>query len=110
MSLDVDGVQLVRAHGEIDVVTARSALAGLPELVRASSALVLDLSEVTFFDSSGVRLVDALAREIFKQDSAFRVVAPTGSRARRVLDLVGMTDPLVCEDVATAVAQVRAPQ
>jgi anti-anti-sigma factor len=105
-----DGVRLVRAHGELDVVASRSLLARLPELIEPVAPLVLDLSEVTFFDSSGVRLVDRLAREQARQHCGFRVVAPAGARARRVLDVVGMSEQLVCEDLATAVEQVLPPR
>ena len=104
---DEHGVRVLRAQGEIDVLSVAPALEQAPSLVRGVQGVVLDLSQVTFFDSSGVRLVDRLAREASRAGTAYRVVAPAGSTARRVLELVGLASLLVDEDLATAVAAVR---
>lgn len=95
-----DGVRVVRLTGEVDVVSTRVPY----EELAPPGALVLDLSDVSFFDSSGVRLVDRVARE---HQGRLRVVAPRGGRARRVLDLVGYGSELVAEDVEQAVAALR---
>lgn len=97
------GVRVVRATGEVDVVSASA----LEEQLPAEGALVLDLSATTFFDSAGVRLVHRLARAHADRGHGFRVVAPPGGRARRVLDLVGFTE-VVSDDLDTAVAGVSA--
>jgi anti-sigma B factor antagonist len=102
-----DGVRLLCAEGELDVITAPPLLPDLARLVAGASGVVLDLSGVTFFDSSGVRLVDRLARECGRIATPVRVVAPRGSAPRRVLELVGLTDDLVAEDMAEAVTAVR---
>lgn len=103
------GVHVLRARGEVDVLTTRTAMVDLPALVRPGLPLVVDLSEVTFFDSSGLRLLDALVRECAVHGDALRVVAPRGGRARRVLDLVGMSDGLAFEDLDAALEAVRTP-
>lgn len=102
-----DDVRVLRASGEIDVVTWRDGIGEVPSLVQHGLPLVLDLTDVTFCDSSGVRLLDALARECGRHRAAFRVVAPPGTRGRRVLDLVGIGEGLACDDLDTALAQVR---
>lgn len=102
-----DGVRVLCAHGEVDVVTARDAMVDLPTLVRPGLPMVVDLSQVTFFDSSGVRLLDALARQCAAHGDAFRVVAPRGGRARRVLDLVGMSEGLAFDDLDAAIEAGR---
>lgn len=101
------GVRVLYAHGEVDVLTARKAMADLPTLLRPGLPMVVDLSQVTFFDSSGLRLLDAVARECAAHGDAFRVVAPRGGRARRVLDLVGMSDGLAFDDLDAALEAVR---
>ena len=103
---DHDGARVVVLAGEVDVLVAPRAAARLRELVDDAPALVLDLSGVTFFDSSGVRLLDELARLCAGRGVPWCVVAPTGGPSRRVLELVGMAGPEVVADRAAALAQV----
>jgi len=104
---DDDGVTVLRARGELDVAVVPALLPGLPALVSAAEAVVLDLTAVTFFDSSGVRLVDRLARECARAQAPFRVVAPPRSASRQVLDVVGLADALASDDLAGALRFVR---
>jgi anti-sigma B factor antagonist len=99
--------RILRADGELDVTSVPPVLATAASLVEGAHGIVLDLSAVTFFDSSGVRLVDRLSREASRVGAAYRVVAPSGSTARRVLHLVGLAALLADEDPATALAAVR---
>lgn len=100
-------LRVLRAAGELDVLGVASLLDQVPDLVKGATAVVLDLTDVTFFDSSGVRLVDTLLRRSDAAGAAFRVVAPPGSRSRRVLDLVGMSEGLAEDDLDTALATLR---
>lgn len=113
MTLEVvpapDGVRLLRAHGELDVLATEELTRDAARLAGGTGPLVLDLSLVTFFDSAGVRFVDWLARECARTGWPFRVVAPKGTRARRVLDVVGLSKGLATDDVDAAVEQVRSP-
>ena len=104
---DDGGVRVLRAEGELDVNAVPAMLASAASFVEGTTGLVLDLSAATFFDSSAVRLVDRLSREASRAGIGFRVVAPKGSVARRVLDLVGLAALLADDDLATAVATVR---
>ncbi|HVM29101.1 MAG TPA: STAS domain-containing protein [Mycobacteriales bacterium] len=97
-----DGARILRASGELDVVVVPALLPSVTGLVDGVSAVVLDLTDVTFFDSSGVRLVDRLMRECARAGPGFRVVAPRGHPARRVLEIVGLAGSLVAEDLAAA--------
>jgi anti-sigma B factor antagonist len=100
------GVRVLRAEGELDVTSVPAVLAGAPGTTDGAAGLVLDLTAVTFFDSSGVRLADRLSREAARAGIGYRVVAPPGSPARRVLELVGLAALLVDDDLATAVRTV----
>jgi anti-anti-sigma factor len=106
----VQGVRLVRVSGELDVTSVDSLLADLATSTGPPAPLVLDLSQVSFFDSAAVRLVDRLARDIGGRGHGFCVLAPPGCRARRVLDLVGLSEGLVSDDRASAVKRVRPPR
>ena len=94
--------------GELDVATVPDVLGRVPELVPGASALVVDLSEVSFLDSSGVRFLHRLARACEQAGTGLRVVTPPVCRARRVLDIVGMT-LLVVDDLPSARAALAAP-
>jgi anti-anti-sigma factor len=104
---DHGGVRVLQADGDLDVLAVPALLTDAASLVAGARGVVLDLSAVTFFDSSGVRLVDRLAREASRAGAAYRVVAPAGGPARRVLELVGLAALLADEDLASAVAAVR---
>ncbi len=100
------GLRVLHATGELDVVSVPPLLPTVPGLVAGAAGVVLDLGGVVFLDSSGVRLVDRLARECGATGTAFRVSAPRGAPARRVLELVGMAAVLGADDVATALAEL----
>lgn len=102
-----DGVRVLCGTGELDAVTAPPLLATVGALVEGAGGVVLDLREVSFLDSSGVRLVDRLARECARRGARLRVVAPHGVPARRVLEIVGLVEGLVADTEAEAVAAVR---
>ena len=97
-----DAVRVLRASGELDAVVAPPLLEQVSGWVHGAGAVVVDLTGVTFFDSSGVRLVDRVARECGRAGADFRVVAPAGGTPRRVLEIVGMAE-LVRDDVAAAI-------
>ena len=101
-----DGVRVLAASGEMDVTVAPAILPEVPALVSGARAVVLDLSALTFFDSAGVRLVDQLARECARGGEPFAVVAPPAGPSRRVLELVGLADALVVDDVEAALERV----
>jgi anti-anti-sigma factor len=103
------GTTVLRASGELDVAAVPALLPEVAALVAAAGSVVLDLSDVTFFDSSGVRLVDRITRECDAQATPFRVVAPPGGPARRVLELVGMADAVASDDLAAAIRAVTHP-
>lgn len=103
---DVAGASVVVLAGEVDARVTPDVRSRLPEVVEQGRPVVLDLSEVTFFDSSGVRLVDLLARSCAEHGLRWRVVAPGRSPARRVLELVELDGPEVVEDRAVALLQV----
>ncbi len=94
--------------GELDVVSVPAVLERVPDLVAGASGVVVDLREVSFLDSSGVRFLHRLAHTGATTGTGVRVVAPPESRARRVLDIVGMT-LIVDDDLDSARASLQQP-
>jgi anti-sigma B factor antagonist len=66
---------------------------------------VVDLSDVDFCDSSGLRALLGEAREAQISGGALAIVAPAGTAVRRLLELCGLTEVLVVwEDRRRALA------
>jgi anti-sigma B factor antagonist len=92
-----DGDRLViRLIGELDVSTARHASDVTLAALQASEAgrLDVDLSALTFCDSTGIRTLMALQRSAAARGGAVRLVHPQ-DRVRRIFEAVGLDDVLV---------------
>ena len=91
---------LAHLSGVIDLSNVEALGARLERAVTNHAlGLVLDLSGVTYLDSTGVRLIYRLARELGDRQQSLRLVVPDGSRIRRVLVLAGVASvALVVQD------------
>ena len=86
-----NNVTTVTLSGEIDHHSARSMTAQLEEVISTllPMRLVLDLSGVTFMDSSGIAVVMRTHRQLTRHGGTLRVVSiPT--QPRKVLDAAGV--------------------
>lgn len=84
------GVTVVRVVGDVDLATSPRLKEALDEAIRSGSdAVRLDMSDVTFLDSSGISvLVDAQQR---LQDASSKLVLHgVGDHVRRVLEISGL--------------------
>ena len=81
-------VLVARLDGEIDSSNAselgHALAASLPS---AASVLALDLSGVTYLDSSGVELLFELGRSLAARRQTIRLIVPETAPVRRVLEL-----------------------
>lgn len=86
-----DGVVVARVGGEIDSSNASELRLALSErLPSATNALVLDLSDVTYLDSSGIQLLFELGKRLGARRQMMRLVVPENAPMRRVLELSDM--------------------
>jgi anti-anti-sigma factor len=84
----------VRVSGEIDLSTVEEVRAGaMGGAGPAPDRLVLDLRDVTFMDTSGIRLLVELMRREAEGGPALVVVEAHPS-VRRLLDIAGLTPQL----------------
>jgi anti-sigma B factor antagonist len=83
-------VAVLRIHGDIDLVTARQLTARCLQIARQGVGnVVVDATEVTFFDARGVSaLIEA--RSAFQPDGTFRVVA--SPPVRKLLELLHLQE------------------
>ncbi len=87
-----EGVNVAVA-GEIDLATAAEFEAALREQL-AAAPVRLDLRGLSFMDSSGIRVLDAVLRDLPTMAHPL-VIDPTMQPAvRQVIALTGMTDAL----------------
>jgi anti-anti-sigma factor len=86
---------VIAPEGELDLYAAR-ALA--PQLSEAAGAdfpvLTIDLSAVTFLDSTGLGAIVQAHQRLQRQGRTVQVVAPPGSAAAVLVDLSGLRDKL----------------
>jgi anti-anti-sigma factor len=88
------GVTRLIAHGEIDASSANTFEAAANQaLAEAPQAIEIDLAEVGFIDSSGLRAIIALSNRSREQRVAISVTGLSAA-ARRVLEITGLIDTL----------------
>ena len=108
MQLEPAGSAIVaRIAGEVDLSNARSLELEIAAAVsNDAEALVLDLSETTYLDSAGIRLVFGLADAVRRRGQELRLVVPETSPVRRILELSCVQD---VAPFSAAVADALAP-
>ena len=93
-----DGALIVMLDGDIDHHNARQIRGRIDTkmFVTRPRELVLDLSRVSFMDSSGLGLILGRYSKAMELGMGFRVINPT-PQIKRILDLAG-TDRLIIID------------
>lgn len=87
-----DGRAVVAASGELDIATAPQLVAAVAGLAPpATTAIAIDLSGLTFIDSSGINALRATVRAAGSR-GAGAIVASPSERVQRVLDLVRIAE------------------
>ncbi len=87
-----DGGAVVRCAGEIDLTNCeRIVEAVMSALDSGPTGLVLDMSEVTFLDSSGIRCLLIAEKSCHERRIPLELIS--SEPVQRVLDLVGLWFP-----------------
>jgi anti-sigma B factor antagonist len=91
----VDGVALVTVRGEIDVASSQELRTCLHELCASdSTAVAVDLREVTFLDSSALGVLVGALRRCRENESDFRLIIDS-PRLLKIFDITGLTSVFV---------------
>jgi anti-anti-sigma factor len=85
-----DGVACVTAHGEIDVATVPALVARLRDLRGPGTHVVLDLENVPFMDSAGLRVIVDEHRAAAEGGWRFSLTGGN-QEVRRLIDIAGLT-------------------
>ncbi|MGE5272520.1 MAG: STAS domain-containing protein [Verrucomicrobiota bacterium] len=85
---------VVAIVGEIDMATAPEVSRAIDSQQGGAGRVVVDLSEVTFLDSSALNAFVKSQQELALHDVAFRIVSPAEQAVRNVFEITRLTEPL----------------
>jgi len=102
----VGDADVVRLAGEIDLANAPAIGREIVTHMTAAGAVLIDLTRVSFLDSAGVRLLDALVGDLDDQGKNIRLVVGETGAARMTLQLCAFRDDLLATDLARAAADL----
>ena len=95
-------VDLVRLAGEIDLANAPEIGREIVRQTGHAGAVLIDLTAVSFLDSAGVRLLDALVGDLDDQGTPIRFVVGASGPARMTLQLCAFREDLLATDLDRA--------
>lgn len=79
--------------GEVDIANADDVERQIYRAIgNEATKVVIDLTEVTFIDSAGIKVLALLAGRLEQVNTEMHLVVPSGSLARRVVELTGLMD------------------
>src|SRR4051812_19998028 len=88
-----NGTVVVTLTGEIDLANADEVEREIgSRITNQHLNAVVDLSDVTYIDSVGLRFLFTLAVQLQTTQIALTFVAPPGTPARRVMELAGLPE------------------
>jgi anti-anti-sigma factor len=91
-----EDVIVVRVAGEIDMSNAANVADEImTQVSNEAVGLVVDLTDVSYLDSAGIRMLMELAKRLGWRGQILRIVAPSGSRSRHVLSITSADTLLV---------------
>lgn len=107
----IGNVTVATLTGDIDMSNADDVAAALIRVLgNEVLALVIDLSDVDYFDSAGIHLVYHLRERLRVRGQALRLVVPGNSKVRDTLVLAALLDSVGADEtLETALAAVGSP-
>jgi len=103
-----DGVSVIAITGEIDGLSAPELETQLGQITEnGATNIVLDLSEVPYISSAGLRVIISTAK--FLRGNGTMVLASLRNEVQEILSMVGFDTILgIFDDVPTAVQSINA--
>jgi len=106
-----DGVAVIDVDGDVDMATVDHVGLALTDALDSGNPLVVDLVDVTFIDSTGMRAMIEARRRSRELGVPMVCVCPDRAAVWRLLELTGTTGFFeVTETRAEAVAAARGPE
>jgi anti-sigma B factor antagonist len=92
----------IALDGDVDLSNAKGVEADLASAItNHTSEVALDLGQVGYLDSVGLRVLYSLAASLRRSQVKLRIVAPPRSPARRAIEVSGMSTIAVIEPAAS---------
>lgn len=86
---ELPDVHVVTLHGELDIVSAYDLALALVGI--AGSTVVVDLSDLTFIDSTGITALVMARKRIEADQRGQLVITRPGGIVRQALEIVGLS-------------------
>ena len=91
------GQAVLAVSGELDMATAEEFAVTVREQL-AAGPLLLDLRDLSFMDSSVLRALDGLLREVEREGWSLAIQSDLHPNVRRLLEMTGMLATLPLQD------------
>jgi anti-sigma B factor antagonist len=98
--------ELVSLSGEIDLANAADIGKAVVDRLRQAGKVLIDLTTVSFLDSAGVRLLDALVGDLSAHGTPTRLVVGERGAARMTLQMCAFRPDILTTDLARAAAEL----
>jgi anti-sigma B factor antagonist len=99
--------ELVSLTGEIDLANAPEIGRAIVQRLQSAGKVLIDLTTVSFLDSAGVRLLDALVGDLHDHGKQARLVVGEHGPARMTLQLCAFREDLLATDLGRAAAELN---
>jgi anti-anti-sigma factor len=100
--------ELVSLTGEIDLANAPEIGRAIVQRLASAGKVLIDLTTVSFLDSAGVRLLDALVGDLYDHGKQARLVVGERGPVRTTLRLCAFREDLLVTDLGQAAAELSA--
>jgi anti-sigma B factor antagonist len=97
-STRIDAAVVLTIVGEIDMATAPEVAGAIDAQQDGAGRVVVDLSEVTFLDSSALNVFVHSQQLLAEHNVPFRIVSPADHAVRNIFEITRLTEPLSVVD------------
>ncbi len=112
VSIDLDrrgGVVVLAVRGEIDMANATDVSTRLLTASGDSSSIVLDLGELTYIDSAGIRMLFDLSEQLGRDQRQLVLAVGPDAPVRRALEITKLDTLVTVESSLTAAVAAATP-
>ena len=102
----LEDAELVSLTGEIDLANSAEIGKAIVSRIRAAGKVLIDLTTVSFLDSAGVRLLDALVGDLCAHGTPTRLVVGESGPARMTLQLCAFREDLLTTNLERGAAEL----
>ena len=99
--------ELVSLTGEIDLANSGEIGKAIVSRINHAGKVLIDLTTVSFLDSAGVRLLDALVGDLVSHGTPTRLVVGEGGAARMTLQLCAFREDVLTTNLERAAAELN---